>query len=95
MTEATPVVLSKITVYRTIVQLEYLCDRCYENPRLKRKHKTHLHGGGNANDECFKTIDWTQPQSFGTRVRHCTEPNLPEVELMYDPDITQIPFPRS
>jgi hypothetical protein len=112
MTETKPVVLSKISVYGKTVQLEYLCDLCYENPRLKRKHKTHLHGGGNAQSKCFEEIDWNKQQSFGTRVPHCSNiyiehqrdrwtpfskdytRDLPEVELIYEPEITEIPFIR-
>lgn len=105
MTETKPVILSKISANRKIAQLEYVCDICYENPRLKRRHKSHYHGGGNLE------IDWSKRQSFGTRVPHCSHiyveytrdgsvspatneliRSLPEVELIYDPDITEIPF---
>lgn len=113
MTEPKPVILDKITVSGKIVQLEYLCDICYDNPRLKRKHKIHYHGGGfHTLDDCFHKLDWNKRQSFGTRAPHCSNNNieyrrdgnvshfspliksLPEVELIYEPEITKIPFPR-
>ena len=89
MTEATKVVLSKITMDRRVVQLLYVCDRCYTNPRLKRKHKTHVHGGGGY--EKMVHINWKERQSFGTRTPHCHDThNLSEVELIYDPAITDV-----
>lgn len=70
--ESVPVTLSKIYVSGKIIQVEYVCNICYENPRLKRKHKSHLHGGGSYDAFYRKDIDWSRPYSFGTRVPHCS-----------------------
>lgn len=112
MTDTKPIVLTRISVSGKVLQLEYVCDICYENSRLKRRHKTHYHGGGfNTHSKCFQEMDWNKRHSFGTRVPHCsniyieyhrdgvshTSPliqSLPEVELIYEPEITEIPFSR-
>jgi hypothetical protein len=113
MREPREIILTEITVSGRTLQLEYVCDICYVNPRLKRKHLTHYHGGGfNTQDKYFNEIDWNKRLSFGTRVPHCsnnfieyskhgcvshTSPliqSLPEVELIYEPEITKIPFLR-
>jgi hypothetical protein len=116
MSDVREIILTKITMGRRCVQLEYICDLCYENPRTKRKHKTHYHGGGDVKSKSFHEIDWNKRRSFGTRIPHCSciyvEPpprdrfsefsfattelirNLPEIELIYEPEITEIPFSR-
>lgn len=66
------VFLTEICVDRNVIHLTYVCDLCFTNPRLKRKHKEHYHGGGNINSSSFKAIDWNQRFSFGLRVRHCS-----------------------
>lgn len=74
--EPVPVSLSKIYVSGKIIQLEYVCNICFENPRLKRKYKSHLHGGGKYETFFKKNIDWSKPFSFGTRVPHCSNNNI-------------------
>lgn len=74
--KSVPVSLSKIYVNGNTIQLEYVCNICYENPRLKRKFKSHLHGGGSYDSFFRKNIDWDKPYSFGTRVPHCCNNNI-------------------
>lgn len=88
-----PVILSKVYANGDVIQLEYVCSVCYENPRTKRKHTTHRHGGGNMKD--MKKLDWDKPMSFGLRVRHCMDFHNKlsyPVELLYDPEFTLTTF---
>lgn len=76
MTEPKEVILTEVSVHRNVIYLTYLCDICFENPRLKRKYKSHYHGGGDIEMTSFKEIDWNKRFSFGTRVPHCSNANI-------------------